>query len=156
MVETRLSFEQRKFILKCYWKYENAVEVQRRSRRKVQTDPPIRLTIRRIRDKFEADGNVQNVHKQRSGRPRTSTNAAMEERVLETYRQNSRTSVRQASRELELPKDSVHRILKRFRWKSYIPKLVHALNEDDPDRRMEFCEWYLAKCEEDQQFPIKL
>lgn len=24
----RLSFDQRKFILKCYWKFENAVEVQ--------------------------------------------------------------------------------------------------------------------------------
>ena len=63
MAETRLSFEQRKFILKCYWKYENAVGVQRRFRRQFQTDPPSRLTIRRIRDKFEADGTVQNVNK---------------------------------------------------------------------------------------------
>lgn len=97
MAEGRLSVEQRKFILKCYWKYENAVEVQRQFRREYQDDPPTRLTIRRIRDKFEADGTVLNVHRERSGRPRTSTNAAMEERVLDSYRLNSRKSVRQAS-----------------------------------------------------------
>ena len=28
----RLNFEERKFILKFYWKYENAVEVQRQFR----------------------------------------------------------------------------------------------------------------------------
>ena len=29
MLAAKLSFDQRKFILKCYWKYKNAVEVQR-------------------------------------------------------------------------------------------------------------------------------
>ena len=29
----RLNFEERKFILKCYWKYENTVEVQIQLRR---------------------------------------------------------------------------------------------------------------------------
>lgn len=37
-----------------------------------------------------------------------------------------------------IPKDSVHRIL-------------HIdINDDDPDRRVEFCEWCLAKCKEYQ------
>ena len=52
--------------------------------------------------------------------------------------------------------NSVHRILKRFKLKSYIPTLVHALNEDDPDRRIVFCKWYLAKCEKDQEFQRRL
>ena len=33
--------------------------------------------------------------------------------------------------------------MKRCKWKNYIPRLVHALNDDDPDRRVEYCEWYL-------------
>jgi hypothetical protein len=41
-------------------------------------------------------------------------------------------------------------------WKSYIPTLEQSLNEDDPDRRIEFCEWYITQCEEDEQFPYRV
>ena len=58
----RLEFEERKFILKCYWKYENTVEVQRQFKREFNKEPPTRVTITRIRDKFEADGIVQDHH----------------------------------------------------------------------------------------------
>lgn len=44
-------------------------------------------------------------------------------------------------------------LFKRLHWKCYIPTPIHALNEDDPDRRVEFCEWYLAKC---AGFPHKI
>ena len=152
----RLDFEERKFILKCYWKYENAVEVQRQFRREFNKEPPTRITITRIRDKFEADGTVQDVHKKRSGRPRTSTSPRKEERVLETFQRSPRKSLRQASREVGISKSSVHRIMKRCQWRSYIPKLVHALNDDDPDRRVQYCEWYLERCNEDAHFSTKI
>ena len=72
-MEPRLSFEQQKAILKWYWRTENVVEVQRQWRREYRTDPPMRLTIARICDKFETHGIVCDVHKGRSGRPCTST-----------------------------------------------------------------------------------
>lgn len=97
MAEPRLNFEQRKFRLKCYWKCENIAELQRQFRAKFQTDPPTRLTIARIRDRFEADGTVQDVHNHRSGRPRTSTSLTREERVMEAYYQSPRKSLRQAA-----------------------------------------------------------
>jgi hypothetical protein len=56
MAEARLSFEQRKIIFKWYFKFENVCEVQRQWRREFATKPPTRLTIARIRDKFETDG----------------------------------------------------------------------------------------------------
>jgi hypothetical protein len=59
MAAERLSFEQRKIILKWYWKFENLCEVQRQWRREFATESPTRLTVARIRDK----------HKQTSGRP---------------------------------------------------------------------------------------
>ena len=94
----RLTFEEKKIILKYYWKHENAVEVQRQFRRMFKKEPPTRVTIPGIKDKFEADGTVENVSKKYSGRPRTSTGSTKEERVLETFHRSLRKSVPQASR----------------------------------------------------------
>ncbi|GFS72586.1 uncharacterized protein NPIL_493121 [Nephila pilipes] len=56
------------------------------------------------------------------------------------FQRSPRKSLRQASREVGISKSSVHRIMKRCQWRSYIPRLVHALNDDDPDRRVQYCE----------------
>ena len=147
MAEVRLGFEERKFIIKCYWKHENIMEVQRQFRRHFHKDPPTKTrrvpedgvvrereretiarmssTIARIRDKFETDGTVHDVHKERSGRPRSSTTPAKENQLLETLHRSPRKSVRQMARETGIPKSSAHRILKRINWKCYIPTLIH-------------------------------
>jgi len=39
-------------------------------------------------------------------------------------------------------------------WKVYIPRLLHAINDDDPDRRM-FCEWFQEMVNEDEEFVTK-
>ncbi|KAJ4437975.1 hypothetical protein ANN_13914 [Periplaneta americana] len=119
-------------------------------------DAPTRLTITRLRDKFEDEGTVQNVHKNNSGIPRTSISHAREREVIERFQQSPRKPVRQATRETGISKSSVHRVLKRAQCKSFIPRFVPALNEDDYDRRIEFCEWYQAKYAEDNQFPYKI
>lgn len=64
-------------------------------------------------------------------------------------------SVRQMARETEIVKPHAHRLLKRVPWRCHIPTLMHDLNEDDPDRGIEFCEWYLGKYVEDAAFPSK-
>ena len=56
----KLSFDERKWLLMCYWKVKN-VEVQERRRVEFGTTPPTRVTITRIRDKFEVDGTLQDV-----------------------------------------------------------------------------------------------
>ena len=58
----RFEFEERKFVLNCYWKSENAVEVKRQFKKEFNKEPPRRVTITRIRDKFEADGTVLDHH----------------------------------------------------------------------------------------------
>ena len=82
MVENRVGFEQMKFILKCYWKYDNIVNVQRWFRIQLKTDPVTRFIIEWIKDKFEAGEAFHNVHEQR--RMRTSMNVIMEKRIYET------------------------------------------------------------------------
>ena len=66
----KLSFDERKWLLKCYWKVENVVEVKRRWRVEFDTQSPARVTITRIRDKFEVDGMVQDVLRSRCGKMR--------------------------------------------------------------------------------------
>ena len=78
MAEIRLIFEQRKFILKCYWKTENISEIQRQFRMEFQRDALTWLTISRMRDQFEEEGTVKDVLKNHSGRPRSSTSLRRE------------------------------------------------------------------------------
>jgi hypothetical protein len=58
------------------WKFEKVCEVQRQWRCEFVKEPPTRVTIASIRDKFEVDGTVRDVHKQRYGRPCTATSPA--------------------------------------------------------------------------------
>ena len=109
-----------------------------------------------MRDIFEKEGTVKDVHKNHSGRPRSSTSPTKARGVIDRFHHSPRKSVWQAARETGVPKSNVHRILKRAQWRSFIPRLVHVLNEDDYDRIIQFCEWYQAKCAEDNQFPKKI
>ena len=62
MAGARLTFEERKSILKWYIKFENVAEVQRQWKREFQTQPPTRLTITRLCDKFDTHGTICDVH----------------------------------------------------------------------------------------------
>jgi hypothetical protein len=46
--------------------------------------------------------------------------------------------------QLNISQDSVQRIYKKMGLKLYVPRLIHQLNEDDYDRRIEFCETFLS------------
>ena len=63
----KLTLEERKFILKRYWKTENAQDVIRDWNHYFNTDPPTRLAIYKLRDKFDDTGSVADAP--RSGRP---------------------------------------------------------------------------------------
>ena len=66
---------------------ENPVEVQCKWSSGYRTEPSTRLTITHIREKFEIQGTICDVHKGRSGRPRTSTNDTVTGQVcLKTLR----------------------------------------------------------------------
>ncbi len=69
--------------------------------------------------------------------------------VSETFRRNPQSSQICAARELNISRSSLQRIMKELKLKPYKPWLLQALNEDDPDRRLEFCEWLLDSIDED-------
>ena len=106
----KLSFDELKWLQKCYWKVENVVEVQRRWRVEFATPPPTRVTITRIRDKFEVHGTVQDVLKGLCGRKRSSTDNESADAVKEVFARSPKKSSRQCFREIGIEKFSVHRI----------------------------------------------
>ena len=63
----KLTLEERKFILKRYWKTENAQDVIRDWNHYSNTDPPTRFAIYKLRDKFDDTGSV--AYAPRFGRP---------------------------------------------------------------------------------------
>ena len=38
----------------------------------------------------------------------------------------------------------------------FIPRLLHAINDDDLDRQMQFCEWFQQMVNEDEEFVMKI
>jgi len=107
MAGARLSSEEPKAVLKWYFKFENISEIQRQWRNEFGTQPPTRLTIARIRDKFEIEGTAGDVHKERSGRPRTATTLATSVAVLQQFTRSPQKSVKQCSRETGVSRSSV-------------------------------------------------
>ncbi|KAJ4425810.1 hypothetical protein ANN_27436 [Periplaneta americana] len=92
-----------------------------------------KLTITRIRDKFEVDGTVQDVLKGRCGRKRSSADNERVDVVMQAFAESAKKSIRQCSLEIGTSKSSVHIILRAQKWKPYILRLIHALNEYDPE-----------------------
>ena len=88
----KLSFDERKWLLTCYWKVENVVEVQQRWTVEFRTLPPTRVTITRIRDKFEVDGIAKDMLKGRCGRKRISTDNESVVAVMQVFTRSTKKS----------------------------------------------------------------
>lgn len=84
-MSSKLRFKQRKFVLNCYWKNENVLEVQRSYRREFYSGPTTRLTISRIRDNLEDHRIVHGVHKNRFGSSPILTSLAKQETAIEIF-----------------------------------------------------------------------
>ncbi|CAF0972421.1 unnamed protein product [Rotaria sp. Silwood1] len=109
---------------------------------------PARQTIYRLAKKFDETGSVEDAP--RSGRPTSINTEENIELASESFLLNPKTSQRRAVRDLHISRSSLQRIMKDLNLKPYKPRLLQSLNEDDPDRRLEFCEWILNSTEKDQ------
>ena len=113
----------------------SVITVQRRFRLRYQIDPPNGWNIRRWYRQFVDTGCV--CKGKSPGRPRVS-----EENVAgiqAAYQRSPTKSTRRASRELQLPKTTVWRVLRRrLVMKPYKLQLLQALNNDDKHKRVEF------------------
>ncbi len=145
----RLTKEQRILLLKQWWISGGTTQAINEAFQQEFPDAeiPARQTIYRLAKKFDQTGSVEDA-RGRGRRQSVNTDENMQ-LVSQNYRLNPQTSQRQAARELDISRSTLQRIMKDLNLKPYRPKLLQALNEDDPDRRMEFCEWILDAIEEE-------
>ena len=145
----RLTKEQRIFTLQEWWTSQKShLTVSDAFQAKFPGEKvPSRQAIHQLAKKFQETGSVEDAV--RSGRPVSVCTENNADLVLETFTQDPQTSQRRASNELGIARSSLRRIMKHFKLKPYRPRLLQALNEDDPDRRIEFCEWLLEESSHD-------
>lgn len=72
--------------------------------------------------------------------------------VAQAFVENPHLSIRNEAEQHGKTRTSVHRNLKLIKFHPYKVHLVQELNEDDPDRRIEFCELMMDLNDRDQNF----
>ncbi|KAK0074789.1 hypothetical protein PV326_012172, partial [Microctonus aethiopoides] len=82
-------------------------------------------------------GTVTNLPK--SGRTKTATTEAKRLDILQTFIENPHRSLRSVGMEHDVCHETVRKVLKSVKFHPYKLHWVEELNEDDPDRRIEFC-----------------
>lgn len=114
-----------------------------------ENTPISKSTVERTVRRFEETGSVKN--RPKTGRPAT-TNEEKALDVLQSFVENPQTSVRRTAQEHEINPMSVHKILKQNKFRPYKILLVHELNEDNFDQRVQFCETMMAKIDAEPDF----
>jgi Helix-turn-helix domain (DUF4817) len=145
MERRQLSVNDKIWIVKNMYRLDHPITVQRKWCREVDNEPPSRPTINSLIKKFEETGSVVNI--QPPGRPITVTDEVTKDEVASILEKHPETSIRSMSSKLTISRSSIHRVYEGLGFKPYIPKLIHELNEDDFDRRIEFCETFLSLIE---------
>lgn len=85
-------------------------------------------------------------------RPRSVRTPNFEENVLNAVAEHPHTSVRRIAAELEVQKSTVHRVLKEQQLHPYHLRRIHELLPQDPNSRLNFCNWFKGKQNEDNNF----
>lgn len=107
-------------------------------------------TVRRYRD----SGNVKNLPK--PGRPKTATGDETKLNVLLQLEENAQISTKQLALDNNIAQRSVVNIMKSEKIRPYKIKYTQELAEDDPDRRLQFCEIIEEKKNIDPNFVNKI
>lgn len=99
--------------------------------------PPLSQgTVSKIEAQYQNLGHVRVVPRQRT--PTVGDDTKLN--ALLTLQENQVTPARQLARENEMSHTTVLKILKSAKLHPYKMQAVQELTEDDPDRRVEFCE----------------
>lgn len=110
--------------------------------------PVSRTYVRNLINKFETTFSVKDAP--RSGRPSLNENQQLD--IVIDFVETPRQSIREVAKKHDISIFTVHKVLKISKFHPYKIKLIHELNEDDFDRRMQFCDTIQQKIVEDPYF----
>ncbi|XP_046986033.1 uncharacterized protein LOC124556042 [Schistocerca americana] len=116
--------------------------------------PIIHSAVDKLLAKFRATGSVEDKHK--AGRPKSATNEATTVSVLASFSRSPQRSTRRLSQECGVSCTSILRILSQYKWHPYKIQLLQHLNEDEPDRRVQFTEWVTQQLQIHPRFPYQV
>ena len=110
-------------------------------------NPIVQSTVSKILKKFSEVGHVRDnlLH-------RSKVSEEVQLNVLLNFQENPHTNSRAVAADHDICHTSVLKYLKIHKWHPYKVRQVHELNEDDPDRRVEFCANMMARCNADNHF----
>ena len=155
----RLTKEERITAIQHYYKTRNATQTARLIANEFNRPIPRRQSIVELIKKFEDTGSVAD--QLRSGRPSTAKSPEFQARLSAHVLPQEATSTRRLAHQLSADGDTVshmtvQRALKDMGLHVYRPVLLHALHEDDHDRRLEFCELFQRMHVDDPNFILKI
>lgn len=114
--------------------------------------PLSQSTVCKILRKYEEHGHVKNLPK--SGRPKVDENVQLD--VLLAVEDNPHSASRQVALDMGISHTSVQTIWHKEKYHPYKVCLVQELNEDDYDRRLQFCEIMQPICNQDENFAANI
>jgi hypothetical protein len=127
---------------------KSIISVQRRFRREFQKDPSDPKYIRQWFATFLATGSVQKRH----GGGRRVSEVRVEE-VTVAFTHSPWKSTRRASRELQMPRTTLQRVLhKRLRLYAYKVQIVQEIKPADKPQRQNFAIYILERIKQNQDF----
>lgn len=104
--------------------------------------PITRSTVSKIERKFRETGQVKD--RVRPGRPKINDNTKLD--IILEVEDNPHSVSSEVASNNDVSQRTVLRVLKKEKYHPYKIKLLHELNEDDPDRRLQFCETMMEIC----------
>lgn len=107
-------------------------------------------TVQRTVRRFDEHGTLNDL--ERSGRPKSATTEEKQFEIAQAFVENQHHTLRKASDEYDISHESVRKILKNINFHPYKVHLVQELNDDDPDRRVEFCETMMTRIDANPNF----
>ena len=153
MTQSKRYTPVQRFHLACLWEQFRSVTVVQRTFARMfelsaRDSRPSRDAILSAHETALTIGLASAPH---SGRNRSARCEENVQRVVTAVMETPKTSQRRLSQQLNLSKSTIQRILKERKFHPYRLRVLHALNEEDYENRLDFAEEIIQMIDQDPE-----